>query len=163
MAEASGEVTVIAQGRFIRLVKRGHWEYVERNKVSGIVGLVAVTPDRKILLIEHFNTPFGKQSIELPAGLAGDVAGQEGETLDTAAFRELMEETGYAADKLSYLATGTSSLGPVHGADQPVPGGGDEEDRAGRGSGRGEHHRPRSAARSGPPMAHSAAENRVAS
>lgn len=111
MGETSEEITVMAQGRFIRLVKRGNWEYVERNKISGIVGLVAITPDRKILLVEHFNPPFARQSIELPAGLVGDVAGQEGETLDAAAFRELLEETGYAAEKLVYLATGTSSSG----------------------------------------------------
>jgi ADP-ribose pyrophosphatase len=111
MSQNLEPVTVIAEGRFIRLVKRGRWEFVERNKVSGIVGLVAITPDQKILLVEHFNPPFGKQSIELPAGLAGDVAGKEGEALDAAAFRELLEETGYAAEKLVYLATGTSSSG----------------------------------------------------
>src|SRR5260370_29542853 len=102
MSEAARDVTVIGQGRFLRLVKRGTWEFVERNKVSDIVGLVAVTPDRKLLLIEHFNPPFARQSIELPAGLVGDVAGQEGETVETAAFRALLEETGYAADKLRY-------------------------------------------------------------
>lgn len=107
----SSDITVIAQGRFIRLVKRGTWEFVERNKISGIVGLVAVTPDRKLLLIQHFNPPFAKESIELPAGLVGDMAGQEGETLDAAAFRELLEETGYQAEKLVYLATGSSSSG----------------------------------------------------
>jgi len=102
---------VLGQGRFLRLVKRGGWEFVERTKVSGIVGMVAVTPDDELLLVEHFNIPFGKPSIELPAGLAGDADAREGEPLSAAAFRELLEETGYEAAELSYLATATTSSG----------------------------------------------------
>ena len=44
-----------------------------------------------------------------PAGLAGD--GDDKETLETAARRELLEETGYAADKLERLVTTSSSAG----------------------------------------------------
>jgi ADP-ribose pyrophosphatase len=110
-ASGPAEVTVVAQGRFIRMVKRGTWEFVERNKVANIVGLVAVTPQRRLLLIEHFNPPFAKPSIELPAGLVGDVAGLEGETLPDAATRELLEETGYAADNLVFLAKAATSSG----------------------------------------------------
>jgi ADP-ribose pyrophosphatase len=72
---------------------------------------VAVTPDRKLILIDHFNPPFARRSIELPAGLVGDVAGQEGEAIGDAASRELMEETGYSAERMTYLATAATSSG----------------------------------------------------
>jgi ADP-ribose pyrophosphatase len=117
MREAVHEdVSVVAQGRFIRLVKRGNWEFVERVRKEGmpikaIVGVVAVTPDRRLILIDHFNPPFAKRSIELPAGLVGDVAGQEGEAIGDAASRELMEETGYSAERMTFLAIAATSSG----------------------------------------------------
>ena len=45
---------VIAEGKHIRLVARGKWEFAERKKVSGIVGIVAVTNQNKLILIEQF-------------------------------------------------------------------------------------------------------------
>ena len=52
-----------------------------------------------------------KQVIELPAGLAGDVVGEEAESLATAAARELVEETGYEAREIRLLTEGPSSAG----------------------------------------------------
>ena len=101
----------LAEGRFVRLIRRGNWEFVQRKKVTGIVGIVAVTDDRKILLVEQFRPPLGASCIELPAGLAGDVAGSEHEALAVAAQRELLEETGYRADALDEVATGAASAG----------------------------------------------------
>jgi ADP-ribose pyrophosphatase len=101
----------LAAGRFLRLVSRQGWEFVERCGASGVVGIVAVTDDRRLLLVEQFRPPTACSVIELPAGLAGDIRGQELEDLETAARRELLEETGYAADELTYLATGPSSAG----------------------------------------------------
>jgi ADP-ribose pyrophosphatase len=49
--------------------------------------------------------------IELPAGLAGDVAGEEDEALEAAAHRELLEETGYRAKQLSRQFHGPPSAG----------------------------------------------------
>jgi ADP-ribose pyrophosphatase len=48
--------------------------------------------------------------IELPAGLVGDADDPE-ETLLTAARRELLEETGYEAERWTYLFDGVSSGG----------------------------------------------------
>jgi ADP-ribose pyrophosphatase len=112
----SHEVTQLAEGRFLRLVKRGHWEFVERIRKEGspikaIVAVVAVTPDRRLILADHFNPPFARRSIELPAGLVGDVLGKEGEAIGEAATRELLEETGYAADRMTFLATAATSSG----------------------------------------------------
>jgi len=106
------EKTVIHQGRFLTYAKRASgWEYVERNNATGIVGIVAVTPDNNLLVISHLSPPHGKYSYELPAGLSGDTPGQENETLSTAAARELMEETGYEADELKLLCQGATSAG----------------------------------------------------
>ena len=101
----------IAEGKRVNLVRRGEWEYITRKKVSGIVGIVAVTDDRKLVLVEQFRPPVGKSVIELPAGLAGDEAGHEQEDLAAAARRELLEETGYEAGEMTFLAEGPPSAG----------------------------------------------------
>ena len=64
-----------------------------------------------MILIEQFRAPVNKRVIEIPAGLAGDIAGSEDEGLEIAAQRELMEETGYEARKLTRLLDGAVSAG----------------------------------------------------
>src|SRR5437763_3303193 len=102
---------LVYEGKHVRLVRRGTWEYVTRKKTTGIVGIIAVTEEGKLLLVEQPRAPIGVNVVELPAGLAGDVAGQEAEELANAAHRELLEETGYAAEKMEFLADGTASAG----------------------------------------------------
>ncbi len=102
---------VITSGKYVNLSSRNGWEYVERKNISGIVAIVAITDDGKIVLVEQFRPPMNKSVIELPAGLAGDVAGQEGEDLADAARRELLEETGYEAREFERLIDGASSAG----------------------------------------------------
>jgi ADP-ribose pyrophosphatase len=102
---------VLGEGRFLRLVKERGWEFVERTNVTGIAVIVAVTADGRLLLTEQLRRPLNKLVIELPAGLAGDVAGEEDELLAIAAGRELLEETGYQAERMEYLAAGTTSAG----------------------------------------------------
>ncbi len=104
-------VETLAEGKFLRLAKRGRWEYVERVNSSGAVVIVAVTPDDKLLLVEQFRVPLQKNVIELPAGLMGDIAGQEQEPQAIAAQRELLEETGYYAAHFHELATGPTTAG----------------------------------------------------
>ena len=93
-----------------RQVQRAR-EYAKRKGVSGIVGIVAVTNDRKLVLVEQERAPVGKRVIELPAGLAGDSSGHEREDLADAARRELLEETGYEAADLRRVAEGAASAG----------------------------------------------------
>lgn len=111
MHAASDRRRVLMEGHHINLVARGSWEYVERKSLTGIVGILAVTDDRKIVLVEQYRAPMQKNVIEIPAGLAGDIAGQETEALATAAARELLEETGYKARTMTYLADGAASAG----------------------------------------------------
>jgi ADP-ribose pyrophosphatase len=108
---AANETKIIASGKHVRLVSRDGWEYVERHNVTGIVGIVAVTPENKLILVEQHRTPVGKNVIELPAGLAGDIPGGETEALATAARRELLEETGYEAAEMLHISDGAVSAG----------------------------------------------------
>ena len=107
----NGPDEVLLDGKFLRYVRRGTWEFVQRKKVSGIVGIVAVTDAKKLLLVEQYRVPLKRNVIEIPAGLAGDVAGHETEPLENAAARELLEETGYEAKTFTYLTEGAVSAG----------------------------------------------------
>jgi len=129
---------VLAEGQFTRLVAKDGWEWVERINTSGAVVVVAVTADRRVVLVEQYRIPLGRRVVELPAGLAGDVPGSAHEELAEAARRELLEETGYQADELEYLIEGPSSAGLAdevyamflaRNARQVAPGGGDEAEQ----------------------------------
>ena len=102
---------VMKEGKFLRLVRRDGWEYVERKCVTGIVVLVALTDDDRLLLVEQYRVPLGARVIELPAGLAGDEPGAEHEDMADAARRELLEETGYEAGELELACAGPISAG----------------------------------------------------
>jgi ADP-ribose pyrophosphatase len=102
---------VMCDGKFIRLVKRGKWEYATRKNVTGIVAIVAITNDRKMILIEQHRPPLDAVVVEIPAGLAGDVPGSESEEMAEAAKRELEEETGYHARLMEPVAVGAASAG----------------------------------------------------
>ncbi len=99
------------QGRYLILNETDGWEYVSRRGRSDVVIIVAVTPDNKLLLVEQYRIPVTAFTIELPAGLVGDQAGQSDESLEQAADRELLEETGFQAESLSLLHRGPTSAG----------------------------------------------------
>ena len=102
---------VLHEGKFLRFVKKGRWEYVERTNCDVAVVIIAMTDEGHVLFTEQFRVPMNARVIELPAGLAGDSAEFHGESLLIAAERELREETGYAAARLEVLAEGPISPG----------------------------------------------------
>jgi ADP-ribose pyrophosphatase len=102
---------VLAEGKYLRFMRKGKWEYADRLGVTGVVAIVAITDDGKLILVEQYRPPVNRRVIELPAGLVGDEPGQANEGLLAAARRELQEETGYLAGELSILATGPTSAG----------------------------------------------------
>jgi nicotinamidase/pyrazinamidase len=102
---------VMAEGKWLRLLRRGRWEYAQRTVGGTAAIIVAVTHEGELILIEQVRPPIGGRTIELPAGLIGDIAGSEDEAPEIAAARELEEETGYAATRMELVASGTSSAG----------------------------------------------------
>lgn len=91
------------EGKWLRVIKRNGWEFVERKNVTGIVAIVPITDDNKIVLIKQYREPLQKTVVEIPAGLVGDVNREE--TVKDAAQRELLEETGYYANNLDEIGT----------------------------------------------------------
>ena len=103
------QTDTLFNGRYLRIRCRRHWEYAERTNASAAVIIVAVTPDDRLVLVEQFRIPVDARSIEMPAGLVGDIA--DGESVEAAALRELEEETGWRAGRIEHLMAGPSSSG----------------------------------------------------
>ncbi len=99
------------QGRFIRMMKDGKWEYASRARGIEAAVILAITPQDEVVLVEQYRVPLGRNCLELPAGLIGDE--QEGEAVAPAATRELEEETGYRAGRIEPLGFFYSSPGMV--------------------------------------------------
>jgi ADP-ribose pyrophosphatase len=109
--DADAPVEVLHAGRWLTLKKRGRWEYVDRNNPGGAVIIMAVTPDDRILFVEQYRVSILQKTIEMPAGLVGDLEDQADEDLLVAARRELEEETGYACGRVEFVHAGPSSSG----------------------------------------------------
>ena len=62
------------------------------------VNVIGLTKDKQVILIEQFRHGAEEIITEIPGGMIDD-----GEEPETAARRELLEETGYSAEKLIYL------------------------------------------------------------
>ncbi|MGB5852390.1 MAG: DNA mismatch repair protein MutT, partial [Rhodanobacter sp.] len=75
-ADASAPVETLCEGRWLSLRKRGRWEYAERNNPAGAVIIVAVTPEDRVLFVEQYRVSILQNTIEMPAGLVGDLADQ---------------------------------------------------------------------------------------
>ncbi|MGJ3648376.1 NUDIX hydrolase [Sphingomonas sp. GlSt437] len=102
---------VMWQGRFITAQRRGRWEFVSRARGIRAAVILAVE-DGHVLLVEQYRVPLGRRCLELPAGLIGD-EGDADEAAETAAARELEEETGYRASRIESLGEFFSSPGMV--------------------------------------------------
>jgi ADP-ribose pyrophosphatase len=100
---------VLHRGRHVELVRDGKWEFARRVKGRAVVGMVAVTAAKELLLVEQHRSPVASPVIELPAGLVGDEVPNE--DLADATRRELEEETGYTAEHVSILSRVPSSAG----------------------------------------------------
>lgn len=96
------------EGRFIAIRTQGAWEYAVRARDIAAAVIVAIDGDA-VILVEQERVPLGGRSLELPAGLVGDEAANEG--IEIAAARELEEETGYRARSIRALGSFASSPG----------------------------------------------------
>lgn len=99
------------EGQYIRVIRDGSWEYVQR--VGGVRAVVILAEhDGKLVLIEQPRVPLGgRKSVELPAGLVGDE--DPNATVEETALKELEEETGFTAGGIELLGEFFSSPGMV--------------------------------------------------
>lgn len=75
--------------------KLGHRDIVRH---PGAVAVIALTDEGKIVLVHQYRTALEQVTVEIPAGKM-----EPGEDPAAAAARELMEETGYMAQRMAYL------------------------------------------------------------
>jgi ADP-ribose pyrophosphatase len=122
-------------GKYIRIVRDGTWEFVER--CGGVHAVVILAEhDGKVVLVEQVRVPLGKRKcLELPAGLVGDEDPEAG--IEDTAIKELEEETGFTAERIEVLGEFHSSPGMVaegftlvraHGLRRIGDGGGNEHE-----------------------------------
>ncbi|WP_066097725.1 NUDIX hydrolase [Xanthomonas massiliensis] len=124
---------VVWEGKYQRMLVRGTWEYTERTNPGSVAAIIiAVTPEDRIVFVEQFRIPLQARTIEMPAGLVGDI--HAGESIEQSAIRELEEETGWTAEHAEVLVVGPVSSGAsreraamvrVTGLRKVGPGGGD--------------------------------------
>ena len=78
-------------------------EIVEHN---GAVGIIAITPENKVVLVKQYRKAIEKELWEIPAGKI-----EPGENPKESAIRELKEETGYSAQSMKLLHKFYTSAG----------------------------------------------------
>ena len=98
------------QGKYIAAKTEGRWEYVSRVRSIGAAVILAIDAGH-VILVEQYRVPLKANCLELPAGLVGDETA--GEPIETAAARELEEETGYRAGSVERIGQFASSPGMV--------------------------------------------------
>ena len=97
----------VFEGEHLRFVRKhfktdrreeGIWETIERKNIynKGAVVIIALTREGELILERNWRAPLESSVIQFPAGLSD----REGESEEEVARRELLEETGYKAEKL---------------------------------------------------------------
>ena len=127
-------VEVMWEGKFVRALRRGKWEYASRSRNIGAVVILAEYEGR-VILVEQPRVAPDCRCIELPAGLVGDE--DPDATVESTAVKELEEETGFTADRIELLGEFYSSPGMLsegftlvraHGIRKVGEGGGDHSE-----------------------------------
>ncbi|MGQ9570615.1 MAG: NUDIX hydrolase [Thermodesulfovibrionales bacterium] len=106
---------ILWEGRFLRCILTTYvdssgiireWESFERVNCKGIVVIVPITEEEKVILTRQFRPPVNEYVIEFPAGL-----NERGDPLEEVSRRELLEETGYSAKEIIFIGKGPLSSG----------------------------------------------------
>ncbi|WP_391208875.1 NUDIX hydrolase [Psychrobacillus sp. L4] len=88
------------------LLPNGKTSNREIVKHPGAVAVMAITEDKKIILVEQYRKALERSIIEIPAGKI-----EPGEPPEVTARRELEEETGYTSSNLQYVQSFATSPG----------------------------------------------------
>lgn len=102
--EKTIEIKKIYDGKIIKLelqtVELCNKNIAEREIVrhKGGVAVIPITENNEIIMVRQFRKPFDEDLLEVPAGKIED-----DEKPEVCAVRELKEETGYTADKISFI------------------------------------------------------------
>lgn len=105
MTEKTVSSTLIYEGKNISLIKEeiitpgGHKSFRDIVRHKGACAILAIA-EGKIIFIKQYRKALNKVIYELPAGCL-----EKGEDIYLCAGRELNEETGYDADKLTLLSS----------------------------------------------------------
>lgn len=127
-------VEVMWEGKFVRALRRGHWEYASRARDIGAVVILAEHEGR-VILVEQPRVAPDCRCLELPAGLVGDLDANA--TVESTAVKELEEETGFTAERIERVGDFFASPGMLsetftivraHGVRKIGEGGGDEHE-----------------------------------
>ena len=129
-----GPAQLMWEGKYVRAIKQGRWEYVSRTgEVRAVV--ILAEHEGKTILIDQHRVPVGGRCLELPAGLVGDT--DRNATVEETAVKELEEETGFTAERVERLGDFHASPGMVtesftlvraHGVRRSGDGGGTEHE-----------------------------------
>lgn len=109
--DADKPAETVWEGRFIKAITQGQWEYVARARGIEAAVILALDSRDRVILVEQYRVPLGRRCLELPAGLVGDE--EAGEPVAAAAARELEEETGYRPARVEELGFFHASPGMV--------------------------------------------------
>ena len=109
MSEAGADpAEVMWEGKYVRALKQGKWEYASRvGDVRAVVILAEF--EGKMILIDQPRIAVGGRCLELPAGLIGDE--DPGASVEDTAVKELEEETGFTAQRIERLGDFHASPG----------------------------------------------------
>jgi ADP-ribose pyrophosphatase len=125
---------VMWEGKFVRALRRGKWEYASRARDIRAVVILAEYGG-KVILVDQPRVAPDCRCIEIPAGLVGDQ--DPNATIESTAIKELEEETGFTAERVERVGEFYSSPGMLsegftlvraHGVRKIGEGGGDESE-----------------------------------
>lgn len=112
LTEKTISTETILQGKVIQVdieevaLPNGNKSKREIVRHPGAVGIIALTPEKKIVLVKQFRKPLNRVILEIPAGKL-----ETGEEPKHSAKRELEEETGYVCEEIEHIVSFYTSPG----------------------------------------------------